>query len=139
MTMSSKSDDVSLGTANQASIEWTPGQKAVIGRRTIVTIDRVTPSGRVIVGDRTFNPDGIERGVRDFVRLEPFTAEIEAEIDLVERGRKAAAAIDNAEDAIRRMGRLASPWGNRTPDAADVEQAERLANAIQEVFSGKHT
>lgn len=120
--------------------EFKPGQRAVISRVQIVSVDRVTPSGRVIVGDRTFNPDGYERagGSRyHAARLEPLTPEIESEIQLVKRGAEAsnaaAKAIASADAWLRRSF---SVWGRhrRVPDAADVEKAERLIAAIKQAI-----
>jgi hypothetical protein len=45
--------------------KWTAGQKVVYNHNNcedIRTIDRVTPSGWAVVGDRKFNADGKERG-----------------------------------------------------------------------------
>lgn len=47
------------------------GDKVIIAsggvyqRSYIATVDKITPSGRIICGDTTFNPDGWERGGRD--------------------------------------------------------------------------
>ena len=40
---------------------WTAGQQVALNRAHIVTIDRVTPSGRACIGERVFYPDGRER------------------------------------------------------------------------------
>lgn len=129
-------EDLALGLGSEGWVmAWTVGQKAVIGRVTIVTIDRVTATGRAIVGGRrSFNPDGSERTSSwNRSKLEPMTPEIQAEMDLVTRGRDAAndvyTAITTAErwsrDTLRMRG---------TPDVADVEKAERLTAAIRAVL-----
>ena len=38
---------------------WTVGQRAVIDRRTVVTVDRVTPAGRAVVGV-LIHPDDVK-------------------------------------------------------------------------------
>ena len=119
---------------------WTPGQKAVINRERVVTIDRVTPSGRAIVGDRTFEVDGIERCKsypRD--RLAPLTPDIQAEMDLVTRGRVvnecAFRAIDDAERWRRQAFTSRGHWA--VPTAEDVDRAWRLVDAIREILPTK--
>lgn len=117
---------------------WHPGQQAVIGRQLIVTIERVTPSGRAIVGTQRFDRDGRELGTGDSynrVRMEPLTPEISAEMELVTRGRAAAGSAYQAlTDADLWLRQNFSSWGRRVPEAADVEKAERLVSAIREVM-----
>lgn len=121
------------------TIQWKVGQRAVISRTRVVTIERVTPAGRVIADGRTFNADGSERSSGapyNRPKLEPFTPEIQAEMDLVIRGRKAAnEAIVAVEMAEKWLRRTFSSWGGRSvPDAEDVEKAEKLTAAIQQVL-----
>jgi hypothetical protein len=115
---------------------WLPGQRAIIDRRTVVTIDRVTPSGRAVVGDRTFEANGFERrGGHKFriLKLEAITPEI----DLIIRGTQALhAAHKELEAADNWLRRNLSTWGPRIPDAPDVDRAERLAAAIRQVMEG---
>ena len=114
--------------------QWTPGQRAVINRSKIVTIDRVTPSGMAVVGDVRFSADGHNRVLCK--KLEPLTPEIEAEIELFKRarivGKLAHNAIQHAESWLRdRYG----PFAKRTPEAADIAKAERFAAAIKEILA----
>lgn len=115
---------------------WEPGQQAVIDRQRIVTIERVTPSGRAVFGTRTFDPDGRERsrGISAGY-LEPLTPEINAEMELVTRGGAAAGSAYQAlTDADLWLRQNFSSWGRRVPEAADVEKAERLVSAIREAM-----
>lgn len=118
--------------------QWQPGQRCVISRQTVVTIERVTPSGRAVAGDRTFGRDGIEICAGNPYgrpRLELLTPEIEAEIALSARGRKADWAASAALLAADKWLRSALSSRNiRIPDAADVDRAERLAEAIKKVM-----
>jgi hypothetical protein len=117
---------------------WHPGQRAVIDRRQVVTIDRVTPSGRAVVGCRTFNEDGTERAAGDSIRrsrLELLTPEIEAKMALIERWDAAQApAFRAADDAERFMRQTFQRWGRRTPKPEDLDRAERLTAAIRTVL-----
>jgi hypothetical protein len=116
---------------------WHVGQQAVIDRCQVVTVDRVTPSGQVVVGRRKFNATGLERGVSrsSMARLEPMTPEIRAEMDLVGRwllaSRAAFAETAKAESWMRQSFRS---WGPHVPKLADVEKAEALAAAIRSVM-----
>ena len=118
-------------------IAWTVGQKAVINRSDIVVIDRVTPAGRAIVENRTFDTDGNERPKRKSYaeKLEPLTPELEAEMDLSRRGLAAEMA---AYGAIRKaqtwLQCTLSLWNCRVPNAADVDKAERLTAAIEQIM-----
>lgn len=120
---------------------WKVGQQAVIDRKTVVTIDRVSPSGRAVVGGRTFDVDGRERAGADRYsrsKLELLTPEIQAEMDLVARVRRAARDADDAiKVAAYWLSGTLSQWRRRVPTAADVERAERLAAAIREVMEDK--
>lgn len=118
---------------------WTVGQEAIVDRREIVKIERVTPTGRVVAAGRTFDPDGVERR-RDQRRkalLEPLTTEVKAEIALVERGRKAhlgaSRAIEQSDKWLRKSS--LSSWQRSEPAVADVEKAEALAAAINAVIA----
>lgn len=126
----SKSDSDTTG--------WRVGQQVIINRQIMTTIDRVTPSGRIVANGRTFNADGRERsGGSSFRRaqLEHFTADIKAEIDLISRGREASrnavAAIENADKWLRRAF---GTWDKKVPDADDVAKAEKIASAIRQIM-----
>jgi hypothetical protein len=118
---------------------WQSGQRAVIDRQRNVTIDRVTPSGRAVVGKQTFDPGGYEitttgdRWRRP--KLEALTPEIEAEMALVIRERLAWSAANMALlDADRWLRNAASVWAHPVPEAADVDTAERLTAAIRQAM-----
>ena len=42
-----------------------PGDQVVVNGKYLKLVERVTPSGRVVVGGDTFNPDGWKRGDKD--------------------------------------------------------------------------
>ena len=116
---------------------WQPGQRAVINRQQIVTIDRATPTGRAVVGDRRFAVDGYEIGRGGFRQplLELLTPEIEAEMALVVRGRSAGEGLSKAlRDADGWLRNRFSIWGNFVPDAEAMDTAERLTAAIRQVM-----
>lgn len=119
---------------------WTPGQRAVINRREIVTVISVTRGGRAKVGDRVFEFDGRERGHSGLSMcapvLELLTPEIQAEVEFTKRS---AAAYNN----LVRFARAAERWATKNMrddygklDASPevVARAERLAAAIREVL-----
>ena len=115
---------------------WQKGQKAVIDRRQVVMIDRVTPNGRARVGDRMFGIDGHER-VRDSWRhsyLEPLTPELEEIMARVERGRKLSnillSAIKKLEHFEHQSFGGVFDRGVKVPEAKVLEKAERLITAI---------
>lgn len=115
---------------------WTPGERAVIDRQRIVTIDRVTPSGRAVVGHQTFGADGRERtsNYRPGL-LELLTAEIEVEMGLRARALKADEAMYVALDRVRGWQR--NILGGIRPNPAsiaDIQKAEALAAAIRSVM-----
>ena len=115
---------------------WVKGQRAVINRRRIVTIDKVTPSGRAVVGGTTYDRDGWPCGkgrcTGGVEKLEHLTPEIEAQVALIERGDKARYSADLATDAaIKWLRQDFSSFRQPVPKIADVERAERLAEAIR--------
>jgi hypothetical protein len=117
---------------------WQAGQRAVIDRRTVVQIVRVTPSGRAIVGppggERTFEPSGFERVASGYrrARLEPWSEEIEAEIAHAIRTQKAFRALGEAVSELEKWMRDARPrWQRDFSELADVEAAERITKAIE--------
>jgi hypothetical protein len=112
---------------------WHAGQRAIIDRRTIVTIDRVTPKGWAVVGERRFGADGRKiGGLRTL--LEPLTPEIEAEIALATRGNEASRDALGQIEAANSWLRQRFSWNRRVTDAGDVEKAEHLAAAIRQVM-----
>ena len=119
---------------------WEPGQRATIDRRRVVTIERVTPSGRAVLEGHTFGRDGREIATGDYYRravLELLTPGIEAEMALVVRGALASrAAIKALEDADRWLRDSFGSFDRRMPKAADVDTAERLVAAIRKAMKG---
>jgi hypothetical protein len=117
---------------------WVAGQQAVINRQTVVTIERVTPSGRAVVGGRTYNADGTERSKDPWrrSRLEPLTVEIQAEMELVARGREVARDAHGAVDDAVKWLRQSLSW-HRMPEVADVEKAEKLSRAIRQALEAE--
>lgn len=114
---------------------WEVGQKAVIDRRLIVTIEKVSATGRATANGMVFDIDGFRRGDRSrfsIAKLEALTPEIQAEMDLVARGIKVdnetASAIRAADNWLRQSF---GGMGRRIPEIADVERAERLIAAIR--------
>jgi hypothetical protein len=121
--------------------DWTPNQRVARNRARIVTIDRVTKSGRAIIGDVTFDPNGIERSSgnpyrRD--RIEPLTPEIEAEIMLRIRGQRALMEIRDALGAAETWSRnMSAVWHKGVLSIEEVNRAERLAAAIRSILEEK--
>jgi hypothetical protein len=117
---------------------WTIGQRCVINRDRIVTVERITPSGRVVADGRLFNADGTERrptGRLRRDRLEPLTPEIEAEVALRERAQDAYTEADKeVARAVKWMDSLFG-WGRYKDRSADeVAKVETLAAAIRSVL-----
>ena len=120
---------------------WTPNQRVARDRTWIVTIDRVTQSGRAIIGDVTFDPNGLERSSGDPYhrsRIEPLTPQIEAEIAL--RARCSRVRMETRAA----LGAAETWWGNmfgglrqRIPSIEEVNRAERLAAAIRSILEEK--
>lgn len=120
--------------ARQQTTPWQAGQRAVINRQAVVTVDRVTASGRPKVGDRTFDVDGTERaaGVSFYRRakLEHITPDIEAEMALRQRASAARSALYAALETVEKWQRDCFGSFRGDPDEADVAKAERLVSAI---------
>lgn len=115
---------------------FTPGQRAVIDRTKIVTVERVTPTGRVTAGGRKFDSSGWESGnipFRGRCRLYPLTPEIEAEMALIARGSRVHSEVSKASDALQIWLRN-SISGHPVPSLADVEKAERIVATLREAM-----
>jgi hypothetical protein len=117
---------------------WHIGQRCVINRDRIVTVERITPSGRVVADGYLFNADGVERrptGRSRRDRLEPLTPEIEAEMALRKRAQDAYTESDRGvERAVKWVNNLFG-WGRYKDRSADeVAKAEALAAAIRSVL-----
>ena len=117
---------------------WAVGQKAVINRREIVTIEKVTYAKRAKVKNRTFDVDGRETKPLDPWRpwrLEALTPEIEAEMALASRARAISKAADKCVRDVRLW--LDNRFGySKAPEPADIEKAEALTAAINAVLGG---
>lgn len=117
---------------------WQKGQRAVINRTNVIVIDRVTPSGRAIVGNRTFNTDGFERGSAyrwPTPKLEHLSPEIEKEISLVSRGKYVSSEIRKSLTKIEVLVRdKLGAFRNSVPEVSDVEKIERLMQAINHIL-----
>ena len=111
---------------------WTVGQQVSLNRNSVVTIDRVTPSGRAFVGDRQYNPDGRERGAGNHGQrgIEPLTPELVEKIAMAERYRKARTLMHHAARNLNAWATEHCPfYSERVPDLAGIEQIERVASA----------
>ena len=76
--------------------KWAPGQRVFEPGRgwsgrpgRILTIDRVTPSGRAVIGPYQYDPGGRKLGERYGDRIVPLTDEHLSDIALWERQREA--------------------------------------------------
>ena len=111
----------------------------------VYTVDRVTPTGRVVVGKRQFNPDGRERG-ESYSRIRLWTESGrlwtesgQKEIDDREASRLATrrirAAIQKAERWVMDNGhqytRFISGPVSRIMTAETIAVADRIAAAIE--------
>ena len=111
---------------------WTVGQQVALDRKRVVTIDRVTPSGRAFVGDRQYNSDGRERGAGNhwFRGIEVLTPELVEQIALAGRYRKARTLMHYAARNLKAWAtEHCSFYSERVPDLAEIEQIERVAAA----------
>lgn len=127
---------------------WEKGQRVVLDRREIVTIDAVTPSGRAKIGNRSFHAadhrwGGIEIGGRgsrwNSSSIEELTSENQAEADLRDRATKASRALYTEVTKAERFMRTVS-GGSRYQNLSSVEEiekAERLIAAIRDVLDVK--
>ena len=122
---------------------WTVGQQVSLNRNSVVTIDRVTPSGRAYIGERAFNPDGYERGGESkgvwggsASRIEALTPEMTEIVQLAERWVLVRA---QAHDANTKLGRWVldrcSSFKRGVPKEQTVNDVERVTDAINAVLS----
>lgn len=123
-----------------ANPTWKIGDRVTINRRIVATVERLTPSGRVVVrhGDNlvTFEPCGTERASGYSRRkIAHLTPEAEAEIALVARCAAVFPEAWRVVEAAERWVRHARPaWGKDIAEVADVDRAERLIAAIEAVL-----
>lgn len=119
------------------SHEWKQGDRVILGGE-VCTVDRVTPTGRVVVGKRQFNPDGRERG-ESYSRIRLWTESGQKEIDDREASRLAThrikAAIQKAQRWVMDNGhqytRFISGPVSRIMTAETIAVADRIAAAIE--------
>jgi hypothetical protein len=115
---------------------WKKGQRVAFKRADsqnwkIATIERVTRAGRAVIGVCKFGKNGFEIGKFDHwtrpSRIEPLDPESEASISFCDRSEKARNrlffAVGTAESTLE--------WGTKFGTEAQVEAAERLADAIE--------
>ena len=122
---------------------WHAGQQVALDRTRIMTIDRVTPTGRAYIGKRAFNPDGYERGGeskgvwgKSASMIEALTPEITEIVQLAERWVLVRA---QAHDANTKLGRWVldrcSSFKRGVPKEQTVNDVERVTDAINAVLS----
>ena len=80
-------------------------------------VDKVTPSGRIVIGDRTFNPNGWERGGHQYHMLVIQEATPELRQRVIELKERAAILA-----TIRRVNWHALPTAQLRAIAAILEQ-----------------
>lgn len=118
---------------------WEKGQRAVINRRDIVTIDRVTKGGRVVVGERQFVPGWRAGAAREHgcvgSIIEFLTPDIEAAMSQIVRIEATANKLHGAINAVRDWGRDKFwTYALRPPSEADYAKAQALAEAINAIM-----
>lgn len=112
---------------------WQVGQRVVVNRSRIATIDRVMAHGIAVVEREKYRPNGYRvgpyRGWGDIPQILPLTPELEAKVVLyqrVSRSRsKAFAAIETAEKWIRTID----------PSRASQEDAGKIDCLISAIYS----
>ena len=116
---------------------WQPGQQAVINRREVVTIDRVTKGGMAVVGAIYYRPNGRQNGGDR--TLEPWTPELQAEADLAARSDNVKRRMHRAIDRSR--GQYTAWFGSffnpRTAAAEEIAKAEELIAAIGRILGDR--
>jgi len=108
--------------------EWQVGERVALydGHSFVAfdTVERVTKSGRPVINDITFNPDGGQRGGDTWSKLhiEPLTPDLEAEIEAMQRERQAWIDWIDAYQSVKR-------------GAFPVEKLEFLVSYIRQASS----
>lgn len=117
---------------------WVAGQQAVINRQRVVVIDKVTRSGRAVVGGVTFERNGRECGAKwNCDRLEHITPKIQDEMESRHRGATAQDALYAAVCLADAWQKEAfNRWRRDVPTAEAIDKLERLAAAINAVLGG---
>ena len=113
---------------------WQVGQRVVLNREKVVTIEKVTPSGCAKINEKVFEVNGQER-TSSYRRskIEPLTAETEVGMALEKRCGDASLALERAVRGALAWssGRFSNAWTRREPCPADIEKAERIVAAIK--------
>lgn len=109
---------------------WQVGQRVVIDRDSVATVEKVSPSGRATIGGRVYRPDGLQMGRGNrwrASRIEAATPELLALIALRRRHVGAHAALSRAISAAERFDQNNRPstFRPRDPDSAAVKKAAR--------------
>lgn len=114
--------------------KWEAGQKAAIGTE-IVTIERVTATGRAVVGGRTFRFDGSEISKRRYHRayLRPLTPDVAEEIELKKQTESVRERLYTAVTKVERWHRNNFPayYKDIVATREQISAANRLAEAIE--------
>lgn len=113
---------------------WTAGQKVFEPSRSgwggfpgrAFTIDRVTPSGRAVVGSTQYDREGRALGSRSASGIVPFTEEHQAELDLFARRREAS----DLANKIKWRTLEPEQSGHRTPCPARLDERARGVTRI---------
>ena len=105
----------------------------VVGRMfrdRITTIDKVTPSGRLIVGTSVFNPDGWERGVTGYDRC--FL--VDPTPDRIEQATRNS-LITRIDGTVYRRQRKQDGWADLSTD--QLQQIAELLRVRPEAKGGE--
>ena len=93
--------------------KWTAGQQVVLNRQLVLTIKRVTPSGRAVLENGvSFRPSGIQVNGDHWHpnQIEPLTPEIETYMRDAARTAQASSAMVDAIEQAERMIAAIHGW-----------------------------
>lgn len=120
---------------------WKAGEEVVVARRQVLKIDRVTPTGRAVIGKTTFDASGRERGAYSNGRLliERPTPELLAIVADHDNAHAAWEGLYVATSRVRKWaGNTIFPMGAQSvPTTADYDIAARIVAAINEILGDK--
>lgn len=126
--------------ASNEPTPWTAGQRVALNRERIVTIERVTPSGRFYVEGKMFRANGFAFGEtsmwsgRD--KVDVLTQELEARVAKVQRVNQAAGRLSAALHAADDWHTKYFGGQRRSDDPTTIERAEALTAAIKAAMEG---
>jgi hypothetical protein len=110
---------------------WEAGQRAFFNGE-IVTIERVTPSGRAVAGGQFFDPDGRQRGDRYGEPLMILTPELEARVNWTARAMRVSNDLARAIRKVETVSaRAYSSWKRVAGSEEDIAKAEALLAAMR--------